>query len=198
MQWSGYSIQYPYKSPKNINTHFLCPNFYCMNIKVLLAPKTVSITLRPYPYSFVHNVLWSFHSIRFSLSLIFLDDPSHKKKEKKLEIMSPETTRVSLESTVEIKPYSSSSGTTLKKLYSMQIKKEKKTKVVFSKNEKEKTWTSRGFKLMIKSVILNQCYYSAGTTAVAAAAAATTAAAGGKDRRHLNGQSIRQHPYPRT
>merc|ERR1712156_645484 len=40
---------------------------------------------------------------------------------------------------------------------------------------------------------------SAGTTAVAAAAAATTAAAGGKDqRRHLNGQSIRQHPYPRT
>jgi len=51
---------------------------------------------------------------------------------------------------------------------------------------------------MIKSVILNQCYYSAGTTAVAAAAAATTAAAGGKDRRHLNGQSIRQHPYPRT
>jgi len=41
---------------------------------------------------------------------------------------------------------------------------------------------------------------SAGTTAVAAAAAATTAAAaaGGKDRRHLNGQSVRQHPYPRT
>ncbi len=42
--------------------------------------------------------------------------------------------------------------------------------------------------------------FSAGTTAVAAAAAATTAAAaaGGKDRRHLNGQSVRQHPYPRT
>jgi len=37
---------------------------------------------------------------------------------------------------------------------------------------------------------------SAGTTAVAAAAAATSAAAaGGKDRRHLNGQSVRQHPY---
>ena len=34
-------------------------------------------------------------------------------------------------------------------------------------------------------------YYStAGTTAVVAASAA------GKDRRHLNGQSVRQHPYP--
>lgn len=44
----------------------------------------------------------------------------------------------------------------------------------------------------------------AGTTVAAAAAAATSAAvsaaaaAGGKDRRHLNGQSVRQHPYPRT
>jgi len=42
---------------------------------------------------------------------------------------------------------------------------------------------------------------SAGTTAmttVLASAAANTAvaAAGGKDRRHLNGQSVRQHPYP--
>merc|ERR1712109_275169 len=39
---------------------------------------------------------------------------------------------------------------------------------------------------------------SAGQTAVVAAAAANSAvaAAGGKDRRHLNGQSVRQHPYP--
>jgi len=42
-------------------------------------------------------------------------------------------------------------------------------------------------------------YFStAGQTAVVAAAAANSAvaAAGGKDRRHLNGQSVRQHPYP--
>jgi hypothetical protein len=46
----------------------------------------------------------------------------------------------------------------------------------------------------------NNCYdfyYStAGTTAVVAAANSAVAAAGGKDRRHLNGQSVRQHPYP--
>lgn len=64
---------------------------------------------------------------------------------------------------------------------------------------KRKKRTSRGFNDDQISDIKNQCYYSAGTTAVAAAVAATTAAAGGKDqRRHLNGQSIRQHPYPRT
>ena len=42
-------------------------------------------------------------------------------------------------------------------------------------------------------------YFStAGQTAVVAAAAANSAvaAAGGKDRRHLNGQSVRQHPSP--
>ena len=49
----------------------------------------------------------------------------------------------------------------------------------------------------------NNCYDFlpiAGTTAVVAAAAANSAAAaaGGKDRRHLNGQTVRQHPYPRT
>lgn len=47
------------------------------------------------------------------------------------------------------------------------------------------------------------CLHLAGTQAAAAAAAVTSAAvsaaaAGGKDRRHLNGQSVRQHPYPRT
>jgi len=39
---------------------------------------------------------------------------------------------------------------------------------------------------------------SAGTTVVAANVAASSAVAGGKDRRQLNGQSVRQHPYPRT
>ena len=38
----------------------------------------------------------------------------------------------------------------------------------------------------------------AGTTVVAANVAASSAVAGGKDRRQLNGQSVRQHPYPRT
>ena len=52
----------------------------------------------------------------------------------------------------------------------------------------------------ISDIIIVILDYSAGNTAVAAAAAATSAAAaaGGKDRRHLNGQSVRQHPYPRT
>ena len=54
--------------------------------------------------------------------------------------------------------------------------------------------------ITISDIINKICLqFLAGTTAVAAAAAATTAAAGGKDqRRHLNGQSVRQHPYPRT
>jgi len=37
---------------------------------------------------------------------------------------------------------------------------------------------------------------TAGQTAVVAAHNSAVAAAGGKDRRHLNGQSVRQHPYP--
>jgi len=39
---------------------------------------------------------------------------------------------------------------------------------------------------------------SAGTSAVVPVTAAQSAVAGGKDRRHLNGQTVRQHPYPRT
>jgi len=35
-------------------------------------------------------------------------------------------------------------------------------------------------------------------TAAAAAAGVPAVAAGGKDRRHLNGQSVRHQPYPRT
>ena len=39
---------------------------------------------------------------------------------------------------------------------------------------------------------------AAAAAAAAASAVASAVAAGGKDRRHLNGQSVRQHPYPRT
>ena len=109
--------------------------------------------------------------------------------------MSPETTRVSLESTVDILIRRPEQQNCIQ----CKSKKENQKGSIF-----QKKWSKERKELvvdlmMIKSVILNQCYYSAGTTAVAAAAAATTAAAGGKDqRRHLNGQSIRQHPYPRT
>ena len=48
---------------------------------------------------------------------------------------------------------------------------------------------------LIQSVILILFLNLAGTTVVAAA---SSAVAGGKDRRQLNGQSVRQHPYPRT
>ena len=52
---------------------------------------------------------------------------------------------------------------------------------------------------LIQSVILILFLNLAGTQVVAANInAASSAVAGGKDRRQLNGQSIRQHPYPRT
>ena len=51
---------------------------------------------------------------------------------------------------------------------------------------------------LIQSVILILFLNLAGTTVVAANVAASSAVAGGKDRRQLNGQSVRQHPYPRT
>jgi hypothetical protein len=84
-----------------------------------------------------------FHSILF-LSLIFLDDPSHKhKKEKKnLEIMSPETTRVSLESTVDIlirRPEQQNC------IQCKSKKKRIKKGSIFQKMIKRKKRTSRGF-----------------------------------------------------
>ena len=52
---------------------------------------------------------------------------------------------------------------------------------------------------LIQSVILILYLNLAGTTAVQAVTGhGQSAVAGGKDRRHLNGQAMRQHPYPRT
>ena len=68
----------------------------------------------------------------------------------------------------------------------------KSRKLVDKTHIKHTTYTTT---TLIQSVILILFLNLAGTTVVAAA---SSAIAGGKDRRQLNGQSVRQHPYPRT
>ena len=71
----------------------------------------------------------------------------------------------------------------------------KSRKLVDQTHIKHTTYTTT---TLIQSVILILFLNLAGTTVVAANVAASSAVAGGKDRRQLNGQSVRQHPYPRT
>ena len=72
----------------------------------------------------------------------------------------------------------------------------KSRKLVDQTHIKHTTYTTTT--TLIQSVILILFLNLAGTTVVAANVAASSAVAGGKDRRQLNGQSVRQHPYPRT
>ena len=90
MQWSGYRL------------HTSIPSNPVFIPIIFIVSKTVSITNPPYIFILYIMFCEVFHSILFLSHISWRPVPQTQKRKKNLEIMSPETTRVSLESTVDI------------------------------------------------------------------------------------------------